>query len=228
MAKEAMVSSKTPKEITLAQLEETEKGSVFVINMSPRGYRGEIMFSAPKLNGNGADVVRIAKSWIPQDLTLQVTKQQLMMSSEFRGTVNKGLIRLLNPKYAEQILALDDARAEAEKLANERNAARSILRTAQLNEERDEKEIEREKTPTQRRREENQRKAEEDVTARAMETQFEAFLNTLDGKNETEVMNALKGEGGFTRKELRQIKDRFGEFPRIVRWIEKRLEVEED
>ena len=55
-------------------------------------------------------------------------------------------------------------------------------------------------------------------------SQFEILLESLQGKKQSEVLNALRNEGDFTKKELRLIKFKFEEHSKVVNWAEKRLE----
>jgi hypothetical protein len=225
VTKQAVVSSKVKQEITIRELEESTAGSVFAVNNSPRSHRGDILFSTPKMHGNGIDAVRVVKTWIPQDLTEQVTKQQLLNSSEFRKTVSKGLIRLINPEYADVVLASDDARAEQQRIANARSASQNIMRAANLTSSKDEKDN---LTPTQKRRQANLAAADEDNADRApnmdsSESPFDVMINSLTTKSETEVLNALRNEGELTRKELKKVAAVFEHFPRVQKFCEKKL-----
>lgn len=213
------------KELSIQELEaQGEKGSVYVINTSPRGSRGDVLFSAPKKNGNGSDVVRITKTWIPQDLTDQVTKAQLLESSEFRKTVRKGLIKLVTADYAELILTQSDAQEEAQRIANLRSAAQQILRSTPVTDTDEEEEP---KSPVAKRRKENIAKQEQEAQGITIgDSAFDVFLTSLQGKSETEMMNALKNEGSFTRKELKKIQAVYGEVPRVSKFIAKKLQAE--
>lgn len=78
---------------------------------------GEIMVSIPKLNGGGQpDVLHIKQTWLPQDLTLDIPRAQLLQSSEFRKTVNKGLIALISREKAAALLRNEGAKEEQRRL----------------------------------------------------------------------------------------------------------------
>lgn len=228
MAKSSVVmSSKVKKYMSIQELEDLGNvGGVYVENTSPRDMRGDIIFSAPKLRGVGADVVRIVKTWIPQDLTNIVTKEQLLQSSEFRQTVTKGLIKILTRDYARQVLAHADAVQERDRIENMRRATRNIIKALPTTgREQDEEN----QTPTQARRAKNLAKAqEENADAQPQvpgQSPFEVMLTRLSGmKDQTEILNALRGEGSFTKKELRAIISTLADFPRVVNWANKKLE----
>ena len=66
-------------------------------------------------NGVGSDPLRIPKTFIPIDLTLQVPRTQIMESADFRRTVGGGLVKIVTPEYAELILNTEEGRAEQER-----------------------------------------------------------------------------------------------------------------
>ena len=229
MAKPTVIPN-VPKNITIRELEKMKDSSVFVVNASPRTHRGDILFQVSRPNGDGADIVRVHKTWIPQDLADQIPREQLMASANFRQTVSKGLIELIHPDYAEGVLKSEDAKEELGRLRNMMSAANAILNSASVTDHD-------ERTPTQRRRDINQtneanEKAEEEARAEEVSgvqdskiVAFDSFLNTLEGKQETEVINALRNEGGFSRAEIKKILARFGDdYPRVKKWAEKLLQ----
>jgi len=225
MATKAVVSSSVKKVLSMRELENLPGHAVFVVNTSPRNLRGDIIFSAPKLSGNSADVVRIVKTWIPQDLSEQVPRAQLMASSEFRKTVRNGLCQLIHPVYAERVLETEDAIAEQTKINNLRNAARAMARAEETTGD-DEGDTRR--TPTKDRRTRNQAHAaanpKTEMTDSQGEDPFNVFLTSLENKKETDILNALRNEGQFTKKELKKARKAFIDHTRVVRWIDKKIE----
>lgn len=116
----AKVPSTVVKTTTLAALEKAgDKGRVFVLNRSTNDEPGRIVLSIPKLNGNGQDLVRIPHTFVAIDLTEQIPKNQLMQSSDFRKTVNSGLLDLVTEEYAELLLGTPEGKAEVRRLQNE-------------------------------------------------------------------------------------------------------------
>jgi hypothetical protein len=120
-----IVSSTIDKYTTLEQLEKEPRGPVYVINNLKGVYKGMVIVPIARRNGNGQDVVRIPPTFIPVDLTLQVSKDQLLDSSEFRRTVGKKLVVLVNPEYARRLLDTEDGRREAQQV--QENMARAKL-----------------------------------------------------------------------------------------------------
>lgn len=128
------VPSTTKKYIKLDELEQTEKGPVYVLNNLKDNFKGMIVIPIARRNGNGHDVVRVPPTFIPVNLADQVSKVQLLDSTEFRQTINKGLIRLLHPDYAKTILSSEEAQVEAQEVANNMSRARTMVEASLLNE----------------------------------------------------------------------------------------------
>lgn len=128
------VPSTMKKFTTVAELEQSEKGSVFVLNNLKGEYKGMIVIPVARKNGNGHDVVRVPPTFIPVDLTMQVSKVQLLDSTEFRQTINKGLIRLITKEYADTIMQQPEAQAEAQQVANNMSRARTMVEATLLSE----------------------------------------------------------------------------------------------
>ena len=126
----ADVISRGRKFTTIEELEQHEKGPVWVLNNTRDNLEGKVVVSIPKKNGNGADVVRIPRSFIPFDLTLQVSRSQLMDSSDFRQTIGKRMLKLVTPEYAEVLLSTEEAKEELQRVRNEDQKARSLLKRA--------------------------------------------------------------------------------------------------
>lgn len=218
-----LISTKVKKGLTLRELENSTDKSIYIVNTSPKELRGEILFDVPKRNGQGADLVKIAKTWIPQDLCEQLPRDQILESANFRGTLNKGLIKLVAPEYAEEVLAGEDAQQEVSRIRNQRNAANAILNSSTMTGNRKKDEDDEKQTPTQLRRKANLAQAEEDNETRQVATagaqKFDTYLESLGNKgNETDILNELRSEGGFTKKELKKILIKFEDYKKICKW----------
>jgi hypothetical protein len=226
------VRSTEKKEITLRELENLETSAVYVINSSPRSHRGEIIFSVPRPNGVGEDVIRVPKTWIPVDLSDQVEKKNLMQSSRFRLNVSKKLLTLIHPDVAERVLEGEDATAEKERLDNLRSAATALMRSAPTTgRNNDDDDDDEPQTPTQRRRK-AMLKQQEDSNAQdpvvkggdVVTSAFDVLLQSLEGKRQDAVLNALRSEGSLSRKELKKVISKFGDMDKVTKWAEKKLE----
>lgn len=132
------VSTALPKWTTLEDLEKVNIGPVWVLNNSQSsGEPGRVLLSIPKASGNGQDLVRVPKSFIPFDITRQVPRAQLLASSEFRGAVSRKHLRLLSPAYAQAILNTDDGKEEQRRIDNLMSQAQAAERAMGVVEEDD-------------------------------------------------------------------------------------------
>lgn len=112
---------------TLREVEEANSKTVFVVNTTKKDKRGQVIFSVPKVNGVGDDAVTIPATWIPIELTEQVSKNQLFASSDFRKAVSRGLISLVDHKWATDVLKSREATEELERLQNQQEYHRNIM-----------------------------------------------------------------------------------------------------
>lgn len=116
-----------PKELTIRDLESSPtKGSIFVINNTKGASRSQLFLTVPKSNGEGNDGVVIPVTFIPMDLTEQVTKKQLMESSAFRRLIARRLVRVIDDESALEMLREPEAQAERDRILNELNADVSL------------------------------------------------------------------------------------------------------
>ncbi len=128
-----LVSSTIDKYTTLEQLEKEDRGPVYVINNLKGAYKGMIIVPITRRNGNGQDVLRIPPTFIPVDLTLQISKSQILESTEFRRTVGKKLVVLLNPEYARRLLATEEAQKEAQQVSENMARAKLMVESQVMN-----------------------------------------------------------------------------------------------
>jgi hypothetical protein len=105
---------------TLSQLEQSgEYGEVWCLNSTTAAERAQITFSVGKLSGDGADAVYVPVTFVPIQLTAQVTKKQLLNSGNFRRAVSMGCIRLITDDHANVMLQGDGVQAELQRLRSE-------------------------------------------------------------------------------------------------------------
>ena len=123
-------TSKVKKYTTIDELEKTRIGSVYILNNSKEPMEGRIVLSVPKKNGNGVDLLTVPKTFIPIDAAMQVSRDQLLESAEFRKMVGQGLVKLLNPEYALLLLNTPEGKEEQRRLNNENNMIRTAMQKA--------------------------------------------------------------------------------------------------
>ena len=106
------MSTVANKFIDIDDIEQTEIGPIYVINTTPAGNRSQVTFTVAKSSGNGLDTVMVPAIKLPIDLTAQVTKRQLIASSEFRRAISMGFIQPITKEYYNELMNLvPDARS---------------------------------------------------------------------------------------------------------------------
>jgi hypothetical protein len=130
--KTTQVVSTASKYTTLEELEKKTRGPVYVMNNLKQEMRANIVVPIARKNGNGYDVVRIPPTFIPVDLTHQVSKTQLMDSTEFRRTVQQRLVRLISPEYAAAILETEMGRKESAAVMDAMSRAKAMVESEML------------------------------------------------------------------------------------------------
>lgn len=113
------------KAISILQLEESSVKSVFVLNRTTGHEKGNIIISVAKKSGQGTDTVLIPDTFIPINLTEQVSKQQLIDSSDFRSALMSRRLQLVSSDDAEKALETSVARKELDKIYKDREVFRN-------------------------------------------------------------------------------------------------------
>ena len=118
-------------ELTLSDiLKQDPMASIWVRNNVHRspdvGREGDLVINIPKPNGVGSTVLRVERTWLPIDLTTQMSRLQILESAEFRSAVTNKFIVLLTEEYAQRLLRSPDAENEQRRLS----AQREYIRTA--------------------------------------------------------------------------------------------------
>lgn len=106
------------KQLTIRDIENQDRGGIFVLNKSRGIEKGRIVFQVPKLNGIGSDAVVIPATFIPIDLTEQVSRKQVLESSAFRRAVNSRRIELISEEEYNSLMGQPGATEEQNKLFN--------------------------------------------------------------------------------------------------------------
>lgn len=106
-----------PKTLHFSDIEDEKVKRIWVLNSTrDKNADGPVIFTVSNETGQGVSTVEIPLTWIPLDLTNQVSKSQLMSSSYFKRAVNRGLLRLIDEDSASQILNQPGADEEIEKI----------------------------------------------------------------------------------------------------------------
>lgn len=99
--------------MTLDQCAQHKSGSVYILNLTKPA--GQVMMEVHDGLG-GKDVMVLAPTWIPIDVTMFSTKEAILKSPKFREYVMAGLLAIIDPKEAEAILKRPDAASEQERV----------------------------------------------------------------------------------------------------------------
>ena len=208
--------------LTIDDLESGDVRSViWALNgavQSDVGRPGDVHVGIPKINGSKIDPLFLPQTWLPQRLTDQIPRAQLLAASEFRQAVNRELIVLITPEYAKKLLARDGADEEKTRLLDlkktikEATAARSvtqanteIVSTSDLDDARHVGD-------------------EADRPAKnALDPSFELFANNLVAKSDIEAMNIIRGRGKATRLEVKHLIHILHDKPKTLAMLNARI-----
>ncbi len=188
------------KFLTLEELEDTAKGPVWILNNTSGKDGARILINIPKMNGNGNDLVKISKTFIPMNIANQVPKSQLLASSEFRKCVNNKEISLITTEYASVLLDTEEAKEEQRLIDNEASKIKAILSGSSLLEKEEGKNIQ--------------------VSAKLQTLVVEAA-----DKNEITVVTELRRYGNLTLDECKFVNSKLGAMTKVKALLKERVDV---
>ena len=164
--------------LTINDIEKTELGPVWVTNQTAGPDRSNISIPIKKSNDEVTQVT-IYMSFVPQNLTEQVNKADLIRSDRFRQALSLGLIELVTEDDAKQMLREKGADKERERIRNMRMSS-TQLKPVEM---------------------------QDDIAA--MESKVsnpvKAFIETMDNSTETEVLNTTRNLGKLNNDDLKAI-----------------------
>jgi hypothetical protein len=110
-------------EFRLAHIRDLEAspdaGPVWVLNSSRGTRRGDVVLTVARNSGLGSDTVVVPATWIPLDLTMMVSRSQLLRDNQFRQSILNGLLTLVNEDDATSLFdEHEDALKERQRLSN--------------------------------------------------------------------------------------------------------------
>lgn len=120
------------KRLSVHELRKLESPHVYVMNTSEQSARINLPITTER--GPLVNVV-IYNTFIPQDLTRQVMKKDLVENVHFMRIVEMGLIELVNEDWAVAELKTRDARDEADRLRLEISKSRRGMLAAGVDED---------------------------------------------------------------------------------------------
>lgn len=225
--------SRGRKYTTIEELEKSDKGPIWVLNNTRDALEGKVVVSIPKKNGNGSDVLRVARSFIPFDLTMQVGRAQILDSSDFRQTVGKKLLKLITPEYAAVLLNTEEAKEEQTRLKNDENKAKMALKKAGIVEEvstgvgEDDDEEYFEVATTEKgkkaaaKKVEQKVKAKEDGTKRSPSIKVQNLVAAAsrDEHSDAQILGAIKRLSNLKKVDLSFLSKQYSDKPKIIKHL---------
>lgn len=105
---------------SLAALEaKPDAGPVWVVNSSKGERRGDVVLTVARKSGIGSDAIVVPATFIPLDLTMIVSRNQLLSDNQFRQALHNQLLRLVDPDDCAEMFETDEgARRERARLSN--------------------------------------------------------------------------------------------------------------
>lgn len=125
------------RNLSVHELRKIDSPYVYVMNTSDLGgeQKGAVI-NLPIITERGPTVnVIVYNTFIPQDLSRQVMKKDLVENVHFMRMVEMGLITLVNEEWATTTLRTKDSRDESDRLRLEINKARRGMISAGVNDE---------------------------------------------------------------------------------------------
>lgn len=209
------------KYLTISDLEQQEGNHpIWSLNGSSQseiGQAGDVHVGIPKINGSGKlDSLYLPQTFLPLNITEQIPRAQLMASSEFRTAVNSRLLILITPEYAEELLQSDGVEDEKERLlqlrrqVREATAARSItqsgadiVNTAEIDD--------------------GSREEASNTDDKGLSIGFEMFANNLQNQPDVQAMNAIRGRGRMSRREINHLMKLLHDKPKTIELLTRTL-----
>lgn len=224
--------SRGRKFTTIEELEKSEKGPIWVLNNTRDALEGKVIVSIPKKNGNGSDVLRVPRSFIPFDLTMQVGRMQILDSSDFRQTVGKKLLKLVTPEYAAVLLNTEEAKEEQTRLKNDENKAKMALKKAGIVDEvasgvgeDDEEEFfevattEKGKKAAAKKTEQKAKAKDEPKRSPSIKVQNLVASASRDNLTDTQILAAIKRMANLKKVDLAYLSNTYSDKPKIIKHL---------
>lgn len=212
------MTSVNVKQMSFEELEkDPEKGPVWVFNGTQQGsdnQRRQLMLIVPSLQGNTADTIIIPRTFIPINLTEQVSKKQLVQSSDFRKAVARGLLILTDEETAKTILGRRDSIIEKERLKMEAMKSRELLNANNMA-------VVAEGEGTSATDNKENVQLIRDVSPAVMQV-----MADTKGRQQIEIKNSLQNIGTLTQKDFEYVLSNSSEqgLSKLAKWAERKIE----
>lgn len=208
------------KYLTVSELEaEDQKLPIWALNGSADSeirQAGDVHVGIPKINGSKIDPLYLPQTFLPQCLTDQIPRAQLLASSEFRNAVNNRLLTLVTPEFAAHMLEDDGVEEEKERLVALRRTVRDATAARSISQSGAEIYSTSELTD----------KTNEQVEARApgeLDASFVMFANSLTLKTDIEATNSIRSRGRVSRSEVEHLVKTLHDKPKTIAMLKDKL-----
>lgn len=159
---------------------------VYALNTTEGDRRGNVFFTVPSAAGNREDQVIVPATWVPVNLTAQVTRKQLLESATFRRAMNTGMLKIISSEDAARLLEEPGAKEEADKV--NKVVIGNVVEEAQLGMGRD-----------------RPAAATTADGGSTLSPQLTTFLDMLDTVTDGEALNSYRVMGRLGLEEMRAV-----------------------
>lgn len=171
---------------------------------------GDIVIGVPKLNGARADTLFLPSTWLPINLTDQMSRAQMLASSEFRKAVNSGLVELISEEDAKRMLNDDGATEEKERLNEQARRVKETMAGRGVHHD------------------DVALTSDRDGNAEAtdpneLDPGFVIFFDSVATRPDIEALNAIRTRARFQRRELQHMLNTLVDKPKCQEFLRRNL-----
>jgi len=205
--------------MTIAQLKaEDQSLPIWALNgsaMSAVGQAGDVHVPIPKINGTKVDALYLPQTFLPQCITDQIPRDQLLGSSEFLNAVNSLLVIPVTAAYAQLIMSRAGAKEETERLAAQKRHVREATAARTIQQGGAEIYSTSEIADAQERAVES--------TPKTLPVSFTMYAQSLTTKTDIEAMNSLRSRGVVRRAEVKHLIRVLHDKPKTLAMLQAKL-----
>jgi hypothetical protein len=228
------------KPIRLSELDPSEtKGAIWVVNTAAQSkyhVQGQLIISVPSLTGGKEEALTVPYSWLPMDAAAHFPRARLLASTEFRKSVNNGLITIISEKDAQRLEETEGAEEERERLneldeiVRQQASARSIsdanveINGQQQGKGEDEQSVSMfglDDTPSIAKQLKGKKVVAMDDSG--FTNSFIMFANKLKDESDIGALNQIRARAKFTRKEIRYLAQELSNHPKTQKQLQARI-----
>ena len=179
------------KQLTMREVVAQDKHEdIWVMNATKGNRRGNVFFTVANATGTREDQVNVPATFIPINLTNQVTREQLLSSSSFRRAVNHEMLKLVLPEDAEKFMKEPDSIREFEQVRAQ--MIDSVAGEAQYGMD----------------KEQSTQVQHDTVTAAGISVPVSQFIDLMDTKKDSDALTELRNMGDLEIAEYKAILQR--------------------